>query len=222
MSSYDNFVASLPSGTVGDEPGALLTPAYAQRAWEEGGEKVMKDIDRCVALQALVRRRRKKDEAILAPFNPTPDATIEKAVDLLDIRGDDVVYDIGCGDGRFVAAAAKKSPRKSVGIELDGEMVRRARERIEGLPNASILHADALECDCLRDATKIFIYLVPSGIKKLLPTLRRMCDHHKLTRIVAYTFSLPEETEARHNFCLVSSTSASQPPLYLYAKPSSQ
>lgn len=230
--SYQSFLEKLPPGLVGDAPGALLTPEGARRAWEEGDENVVEDISRCVALQAFMRRRRKKIEenSVLAPFNPTPDSTIEAAVDLLEIRPSDVVYDIGCGDGRFVAAAARRRPRKSVGIELDGELARRAQKRIEGLSNASILHADALDC-CIEDATKLFLYLVPSGMNKLLPTLRKLRDKHQLTQIVAYTFSIPEEEEEEGNgsSCFFSCSrrivvSSAAQPLFVYdltVKPSS-
>lgn len=188
---------------LGEEKGALLTPAAARKLWDataKGAEVIddkalsrlsctlRSDISRCIALQALLRRSR-RPRNLLAPFNPTPASTVEIACDLLEIESSDIVYDIGCGDGRIVAAAARRGAKRCVGIELDNQLAARARRAVADWPNATILNDDARNVD-VSDATKVFLYLVPSGIQAMKSTLRRLL-HHNGARIVAYTFTIP-------------------------------
>jgi len=109
--------------------------------------------------------------AKLAPFNPTGDGAIDIAIELLAPTPLDVVYDIGCGDGRLLTAMAQLCGCKCVGIEYDGELVTRAIKRIEDANVqhlVTIVHDDATAMD-YNEATIIFLYLVPTGIQLLLP-----------------------------------------------------
>jgi tRNA1(Val) A37 N6-methylase TrmN6 len=107
----------------------------------------------------------------LAPFNPTPDEVIDTALALLRIKAGDVVYDLGCGDARFLIAAAKQSDVKGLGVEYDKQFVEKAQSRIEesGLEDRiTVVHENVLNVD-LSPATSIFIYLVPEGMKLIEP-----------------------------------------------------
>lgn len=64
---------------------------------------------------------------MLAPFNPSADQTIEIAIDLLQLNQNDILYDLGCGDGRLLFAASSKVHR-CVGVEVDETFVLRARK----------------------------------------------------------------------------------------------
>ena len=121
----------------------------------------------------------------LAPFNPTPAAAVAKALELLDVGEGDVVYDVGCGDGRFVVAAARRGA-EAVGVELDAALAKRATAAVAGLAGARIVHGDAL-AEPLDRATKIFLYLVPSGLKTIAPRLAALRN----VTVVAYTFAVP-------------------------------
>ena len=61
------------------------------------------------------------------PFVTTPPEVVEAMLDMAEIRPDDVVYDLGCGDGRMVIAAARRHPIRGVGIDIDPERVAEAR-----------------------------------------------------------------------------------------------
>ena len=135
----------------------------------------------------------------LAPFNPTTNEAIAKAVELLDVRAGDTVFDLGCGDGRFLVAAAQLgSATKCVGVEYDGVLAARARDAVTkaGLDAVvEIVHGDALTAD-LSSATKLFIYLVPAGLRIVLPVLEEM--RARGIPVVAYTFTVPGWEPTHH------------------------
>ena len=135
----------------------------------------------------------------LAPFNPTADEAIATALDLAEVASDDVVYDIGCGDGRTLVAAAARAAR-CVGIEYDPVFSARAEAKAAaaGLSDRiTIITGDALVVTDLSEATVVFVYLVPDGLRKMLPLLTEALDRG--VRIVSNIFSLPdiEYTEKR-------------------------
>ena len=85
-----------------------------------------------------------------AVFVPSPPGVVAKMLDMAGVGKADVVYDLGCGDGRVVVAAAKKYGARGVGIELDATLVRQAREEahkqgVQGL--VTIKEGDLFEAD---------------------------------------------------------------------------
>lgn len=125
----------------------------------------------------------------LAPYNPTPMCAIHQALEALSVRSGDVVYDLGCGDGRFLIAAGQRGAR-AVGVEYDPRFAERALRSVQdkGLREVSVICGDACVAD-LSEATQIFVYLVPQGLKLLEPNLREALQRG--VRIASYTFSLP-------------------------------
>lgn len=169
---------------------------------------VKSECDRATTIQAVLRGRvgrRQADDAVragaeqaniiqeapkLAPFNPTPDCAISQALDALQVGPGDLVYDLGCGDGRLLVAAAARRAR-ALGVEYDERYVLRARERVAqaGVGDlVEVQHGDA-SCVDLAPATKIFVYLVPSGLQCVAPALQAALDRG--VPVVSYTFSLP-------------------------------
>jgi len=128
----------------------------------------------------------------LAPFNPTDASAQEAALSFLTISGEDVLYDLGCGDARFLVAAHLSMPSgsamASVGVEYDKVYYDRAVAACSPFPRICIQHADVVTVD-MSDATAVFVYLVPDGLKlitdKLYAVLRRG------GRIASYMFSVP-------------------------------
>ena len=125
----------------------------------------------------------------LAPYNPTPKCAIEQALEALKVASGDLVYDLGCGDGRFLVAAGHRGAR-AVGVEYDARFAERAMASIQeaGLQEVEVICGDACTTD-LSEATKIFLYLVPQGLKLLEPALREALQRG--VAIASYTFSLP-------------------------------
>jgi SAM-dependent methyltransferase len=101
----------------------------------------------------------------LAPFVPTPLPVVNRMLALAQINANSVVYDLGCGDGRIVIAAAKKYGARGVGIDLDAELVQTARvmAKIEGVEDlVEFWMGDATQAD-IRPATVVALYLLPES-----------------------------------------------------------
>lgn len=122
-------------------------------------------------------------------FVPTPMPVVEKMLELAEIKPGDVVYDLGCGDGRIVVMAAKKYGVKAVGFDIDPQRVREAREnvrsnKVEHL--VTIKQADIFTLD-LSEATVVTLYLLPELNVRLMPQLAKMKPG---SRIVSHDFDM--------------------------------
>lgn len=110
----------------------------------------------------------------LAPYNPTNVDACNIALDILSIDENDILYDLGCGDGRLLIEGCLRIPSlQAVGVEFDSSLCNRAIQNIKDkdLSNrAKIIHDNVLNID-ISPASAIFIYLVPEGMKALAPTL---------------------------------------------------
>jgi SAM-dependent methyltransferase len=108
-----------------------------------------------------------------APYIPTPDKIVERMLELAEIGPDDVVYELGCGDGRIVVAAAKQYGCRCFGFDINPERVAEAREnaRKNGVEQlVEIDQRDILTLD-LSDATVVTMYLLPKLNAALVPQL---------------------------------------------------
>lgn len=106
-------------------------------------------------------------------YVPTPHEIVKRMLDVAKVRAGDVVYDLGCGDGRIVIAAAKKYGTRGVGIDLDPARIREARANakragVEKLVTFEV--ADLFEAD-IREATVVMLYLLPQLNRRLKPKL---------------------------------------------------
>lgn len=137
----------------------------------------------------------------LAPFNPINKDGLIVALNMLDVVTlipDSVFYDLGCGDGRALVEACRMNGYISaVGIEYDLSLCGRAREIImaEGYESrAQVVHGNVIGCK-IDNASAIFIYLVPEGLKALKNDLLAALERN--VRIVTYVFSIPGLKPAR-------------------------
>ena len=122
---------------------------------------------------------------------PTPDALVVEMLAAVKTTRDDVVYDLGAGDGRIPIAAAKQYGAKAVGIEYNPQMAEQARRNVkrEGLENlVSIVTGDIFAEDFSK-ATVVTMYLLPQLNIKLRPTLLRMKPG---TRVTSHQFDMGE------------------------------
>lgn len=131
----------------------------------------------------------------LAPFNPTNLDCIGLALTMLCMGDNERLFDLGCGDGRFVIEAVKMNRTvQAIGVEYDLALCSRARANAKRILDATqaarcvIYHDNVLNID-LSHATSMFIYLVPEGLSALKDALIRSLERG--TRIVTYVFSIP-------------------------------
>ena len=124
----------------------------------------------------------------------TPYDIVSKMLKMARIKKSDMVYDLGCGDGRILVLAAQKYGSRGVGYDIDPERVKASRENVakNGVDKlVKIVQADIFTLD-LRKANVIPLYLLPEMNRKLLPQLdklkpgsRVVCHNYDLDGIVA-------------------------------------
>lgn len=128
---------------------------------------------------------------------PTPQALVEKMLDMAKLTAKDIHFDLGSGDGRTVIAAAKRGAQ-AVGVEFNPDMValsERAAAKEGVSAKAKFINGDIFQTD-FSHATVVTLYLLPSLNLKLRPTLLKMKPG---TRIVSHAFTMdewqPDQTE---------------------------
>ncbi|NUQ64707.1 MAG: methyltransferase domain-containing protein [Pirellulales bacterium] len=122
-------------------------------------------------------------------FSATPHDVVAKMLKLAEVRRDDLVYDLGCGDGRLVVAAAKQYGCRAVGYDIDPDCVERARRNVKhsGVDDlVRIKQADIFALD-LSQADVILLYLLPDLNIRLTPQLEKLKPG---ARIVSHEFGM--------------------------------
>ena len=131
----------------------------------------------------------------LAPYVPTPEDVVQRMLDLAEVKTGDVVYDLGCGDGRIPIAAAKRGAR-GVGIDFDPKRIEEsiANAKAAGVTDRVEFRVqDAMTVD-VSPATVVTLYLLSSSNAKLRPILTRQLKPG--ARIVSHAFSMGSEWPA--------------------------
>ena len=134
---------------------------------------------------------------ILAPFVPTPKDVVERMLQIAEVTSRDLVYDLGCGDGRIIITAARKYGARGVGVDIEPY---RVAESQSGAKKAGVEDLvtfklqDAMTMD-LSPATVVMLYLVQWSTSKLEPIIRRQVRPG--TRIVSHNFGFDGWTPAK-------------------------
>jgi SAM-dependent methyltransferase len=111
----------------------------------------------------------------LAPFVTTPDAIVAKMLEMAGISKDDVVYDLGCGDGRIVIAAARIYGARGVGIDIESQRIAESRANAKRAGVEALVEfrcQDVLRAD-ISAATAVTVYLLPEALELVRPKLER-------------------------------------------------
>ena len=124
------------------------------------------------------------------PYVPTADRVLDQMLDVAKITKQDVVFDLGCGDGRIVIAAAKRFGARGVGIDIDPQRIREANDnaRAAGVQNqVKFILQDLFEAN-ISSATVVMMYLLPDVNLRLRPKL--LAELKPGTRIVSHNYDL--------------------------------
>jgi SAM-dependent methyltransferase len=177
----------------------------------------------CASAPVLAQDLDGTKDNIAGPYVPTPWVIVEEMLKLADIRGEDMVYDLGSGDGRLVITAAKRFGARGVGVELQTELVEMARigAKREGVTDrVKFVQGDLFETD-IREASVVMLYLLPRFVTRLVPRLR--AELRPGTRIVSHDYPLapwPPDKELSMDVAekeMISGTSWTR--LYFYVVP---
>jgi len=139
------------------------------------------------ALQAEPQTQQNRS---LAPFVATPSDVVERMLKLARVGPADVVYDLGCGDGRIVIAAAQKFGARGIGVDIDARLITQAEANAKAAGvdrQVRFLVQDALTVD-VSDATVVTLYLLSASNVKLRPILTRQL--RRGARIVSHSFAM--------------------------------
>jgi len=127
----------------------------------------------------------------IAPFVQTPLEVAKKMLDLSQIRTGEVLYDLGCGDGRLIILAAKEIGARATGVELREDLIERARTEIKRLnleDKASVIQGNFFDV-AISDADVVTLYLTSSANERLRPKLE--AELKPGARVVSHDFKVP-------------------------------
>jgi ubiquinone/menaquinone biosynthesis C-methylase UbiE len=143
----------------------------------------------------------KKDEAkrdeptIKVPYVPTPQSVVEEMLKLGGVKEGDVVYDLGCGDGRIVVTAVKGfKAKRGVGVDIDPERIRESKQNAKDAKvedKVEFREGDVLKITDVSDATVVCLYLFPEVNERLKPILQRTLKPG--SRVVSHDFLMGED-----------------------------
>jgi SAM-dependent methyltransferase len=132
------------------------------------------------------------------PYVPTKEPIVDRMLRMAKVKPGDVLYDLGCGDGRIVIAAAKRFGIRGVGIDIDPQRIAEAEENARNAGVADrvkFIQGDLFEAK-IEDASVVTLYLLPEVNLRLRPKL--LSDLKPGTRIVSHNYDMgdwkPEQT----------------------------
>jgi SAM-dependent methyltransferase len=130
------------------------------------------------------------------PYVATPQVVVDKLLEMAAIKPGDIVYDLGCGDGRVVVTAAKRYGVKAVGVDIDPQRVKESlanvrANKVEHL--VSIQQKDIFKLD-MSKATVVFLFLMPTLNARLMPQLEKLKPG---SRIVSHEFDMGDAKPAQ-------------------------
>lgn len=124
------------------------------------------------------------------PFVPTPPEVVDRMLEMAQVNSADVIYDLGSGDGRIIIRAAKRYGVRGVGIEIDADLVQKAKdnafkEKVDHL--VEFRTQDALTVD-VSAATVVTLYMLPEFNAKLRPIFDK--ELKPGSRVVSHDFEI--------------------------------
>lgn len=150
------------------------------------------------------------------PYVPTPEIIVDEMLEMAQVNGEDVLYDLGSGDGRIPITAAQRFDTRGVGIDLNPARVREAKEnakKAKVTDKVEFLEGNLFEMD-FSNATVISLYLFPQVNMKLRPIILRMKPG---TRVVSHNYDMgdwePDQTKK------IKGSNGSEHTIYLWHVP---
>ena len=131
------------------------------------------------------------DRRSVAPYVPMPWHVVDRVIEVAEVSPDDVVYDLGAGDGRILLRAAKNRGARGIGYEINPALVEEARSAIRAAgvqERVEVREGDFFEAD-LRPATVVTLFLITAAQRQLRPKLLE--ELRPGTRVACYKWEIP-------------------------------
>lgn len=147
-----------------------------------------------VAAQVRAQDEAASDKPIKkdVPYVPTPQPVVDRMLEMAEVSKDDVVYDLGCGDGRMVVTAAKKYGATGVGVDIDPQRIKESNENAKsaGVTDKVKFSIKDLFTMDFGEADVLAMYLLPDVNLKLRPKI--LSDMKPGSRIVSHSFDMDD------------------------------
>ena len=153
-----------------------------------GGMKFDSDGDDSVGLAYAEEQDR--DSTYIAPFVPTPQEVVDRMLELAQVSYEDLLYDLGSGDGRIVITAARRYGAQAVGFEIDPALVTNSKRNIKeaGVEALAEIRDQDVRTVDLSPASVVTMYLYPGANLRLRAAIMRQLKPG--SRVVSHDFSM--------------------------------
>ena len=176
------------------------------------------DFDDNDKLDVYTDSHKKADIEDIVPFVATPMDIVRKMLDMAQVDEEDILYDLGCGDGRIVIAAAAEYGAHSVGIDLEPQRIKESNSNAESTEvkdNVEFRLEDALRAD-FSEATVVTLYLLMETNGQLRPHLERQLKSGAY--VVAHNYPVPGWASKLIDYVTMKSEDGEEHSIYLYQR----
>jgi len=160
----------------------------------------------------------RSDAIDLAPWVPTPQPVVDRMLELAGVTGKDVLFDIGCGDGRIVITAARRYGARGVGIDIDKTMIEASERNAKAAGverQVKFIGMDATKAD-ISEATVVSLYLLPESNALMRPILETQL--RPKSRVVCHNYAIPGWESKRVRYETVPDENGDPHYIYLYIR----
>jgi SAM-dependent methyltransferase len=144
-----------------------------------------------LAPAAYSQRYRPELRNRLAPYVTSPQRAVDKMLEMAGLKSGETLYDLGCGDGRILIAAAQKYHVKAVGVEISDRLAHTAEDNVKAVgleDRVKVVHGDFMQVD-LSPADVVTLYLMTTANESVRPNLEKYLK--KDARVVSYDYPIP-------------------------------
>jgi SAM-dependent methyltransferase len=160
----------------------------------------------------------RSDAVDLAPWVPTPQPVVDRMLELAAVTGRDVLYDIGCGDGRIVITAARRYGARGVGIDIDKAMIAESERNAKAAGverQVKFICTDATKAD-ISEATVVSLYLLPESNALMAPILEAQL--RPKSRVICHNYAIPGWESKQVRYETVQDENGDPHYIYLYIR----
>lgn len=154
----------------------------------------------------------------LAPYVSTPMEVVERMLEMAKVDQDDILFDLGCGDGRIVITAAKKYGARGVGIDIDPQRIEESKRNAKqsGVDNlVKFFEGDALKTD-ISEATVVALYLLPESNELLRPKFEK--ELRSGVFVVSHDYHIPGWEDKEVDYATVKVAVGQKHTIFLYKR----
>jgi SAM-dependent methyltransferase len=174
--------------------------------------------DEGTTIELFLGSHGRSDAVDLAPWVPTPQPLVDRMLEIASVSGKDVLYDIGCGDGRIVITAARRYGARGVGIDIDKAMIDESdRNALSAGVERQVkfICMDATKAD-ISEATVVSLYLLPESNALMRPLLEAQL--RPKSRVVCHNYTIPGWEEKQTLTETVKDENGEDHYIYLYIR----